>query len=155
MSGDRLPSDDVETSPQTDLDQAGSDGVDGMGVRAGKLLLSRGCKSAEEVLAAFSEATVRPAESLRCLNPECDQWCLWKRDGGRPTLFCRRACRDKYFDTRAVLLVEVERLEAALSQGVTHRTARKLQSELALRRWSLSRYPDLGSSGGQAGAVRD
>jgi hypothetical protein len=96
-------------------------------------------RTVTEAARALSVART-PATTQRCLNPACAQQCHWT-EGGRPSYFCTRACREAYWYERNELVLEIAALQDALAQpGGTYRDRRRVQAEVARRRWVLGRY---------------
>lgn len=66
--------------------------------------------------------------------------CAWPQRG-RPGYFCSSPCRDQYDYERTQLAEDIQALaEAIASPGGTYRDRRKVQAELAKRRWAWQRY---------------
>ncbi len=78
---------------------------------------------------------IQPLEEFLCLNPRCpDAVRLARTPGakGRPQLFCSTKCRRAYDYERAQLLLDHERLQAAVDRpGGTYRQRQVVESALA------------------------
>lgn len=93
------------------------------------------------------------ADTLPCLNPVCPGHgskprdrvqrsgeCTWPAKG-RPSYFCCSACREQYDYGRTQLAEDIAALDEALSvPGGTYRDRRRVETELAKRRWAMQRY---------------
>lgn len=110
-------------------------------------------RSLETLLKAAPEATVSdviamleqalsPPDSYRCLNPTCEESCVWpKRGEGRPKRFCSKRCRQMHDRVRDRLHSEVLELQAVLDQPTaTKRQREELRSAVGKRQWALARY---------------
>lgn len=92
-------------------------------------------------------------DSWPCLNPVCpgrghgasgkpnrSGMCTWP-ERGRPSYFCSSPCREQYEYERAQLTEDLKALDEALSTpGGTYRDRRRVEAELAKRRWAFQRY---------------
>lgn len=93
------------------------------------------------------------ADTWPCLNPACpgrgsepsdrgerSGECTWPAKG-RPSYFCCSACREQYEYERTQLAEDIAALDEALSvPGGTYRDRRRVETELAKRRWAMQRY---------------
>lgn len=115
-------------------------------------------RNVTSAIAALARAS--PASSTQpCLNPACparqpsdareapvasgpgrDGTCAWPKRG-RPGYFCSSACREQYEYERGQLGEDIHALEQALeAPGGTYRERRRVETELAMRRWAMQRY---------------
>ena len=79
-------------------------------------------------------AAVKPLECFLCMNPRCPGAVRITRERakGRPQLFCSSKCRRAYDYERAQLLLDQERLQAAVDRpGGTYRQRQVVESALA------------------------
>lgn len=86
---------------------------------------------------------VKPSEAFRCMNPRCVNVALIQRQKarGRPQLFCSSKCRRAYDYERSQLMLDQERLAAALAHpGGSYRQRQAVQSALATVQRCLSHY---------------
>jgi len=86
---------------------------------------------------------IKPAMEYRCLNPTCENTCLWpgERGLGRPKLYCSKRCRQIHDRVRDRLGREVETLEkVAARPDVTKRQREELRTAIGRRHWALARY---------------
>lgn len=99
-------------------------------------------------------ATTAP-DTWPCLNPACPARnapsdaddrrsrsgvCTWPAKG-RPSYFCSSACREQYEYERGQLSEDIKALEDAIkTPGGTYRDRRRVETELAKRRWAMQRY---------------
>ena len=94
-------------------------------------------------LATVADAIPRAvlsAAKMPCLNPSCLRK-VTRPKAGRLPLFCGRPCREAFDYERAELLADIAVLLQAIERGEgTHAQRRKVQVELANRRWCLQRY---------------
>ena len=93
------------------------------------------------------------SDAWPCLNPTCpgrdahapekstrSGLCVWPARG-RPSYFCSSACREQYEYERAQLTQDIKALDDALAApGGTYRDRRRVETELAKRRWAMQRY---------------
>lgn len=114
--------------------------------------LPPGERSVPGVVERLRTATAAP-ESWPCLNPTCpgrdtdapekstrSGVCVWPARG-RPSYFCSSACREQYEYERAQLTEDIKALDEALAvPGGTYRERRRVETELAKRRWAMQRY---------------
>ena len=83
---------------------------------------------------------VPSATKMPCLNPNCLRK-ITRPKAGRLPLFCGRPCREAFDYERSELLADIAVLLQAIERGEgTHADRRKVQVELANRRWCLQRY---------------
>lgn len=99
-----------------------------------------------------------PAPSVQpCLNPTCphlrperhpsgeatsaeEGYCAWPKKG-RPGYFCSSTCREQYEYERVQLAEDIKALDEAIrAPGGTYRDRRRVETELAKRRWAMQRY---------------
>lgn len=123
--------------------------------------MPEGERSVPNAVAGLESASPAP-NAQACLNPKCparqpeDQrdgegaapppqlaqtgYCTWPRRG-RPGYFCSGLCREQYEYERSQLSLDIRALEEALeTPGGTYRQRRRVESELAMRRWAMQRY---------------
>lgn len=96
---------------------------------------------------------VKPTEAFRCMNPRCEDAALIERQRGRgrPQLFCSSKCRRAYDYERSQLLLDQERLLAALARsGGSSRQRQAVRSALATIERCLSHYAYASSPSSQA-----
>lgn len=100
----------------------------------------------------LANATIA-SDTWPCLNPACpgrsadlsDQparsgVCTWPAKG-RPSYFCSSTCREQYEYERDQLTADIQALDEALAApGGTYRDRRRVETELAKRRWAMQRY---------------
>ena len=99
-------------------------------------------RSPADALELIQEA--RPGAQQPCLHPACTEPCEWTFGRGRPQLFCSRLCRRRHMSARSQVLRDLRAIEEALDWRLCTLAEREqLQSELAIRRWVLARYPAL------------
>jgi hypothetical protein len=66
--------------------------------------------------------------------------CVWPARG-RPSYFCSSACREQYEYERGQLTEDIKALDEALdAPGGTYRDRRRVETELAKRKWAMQRY---------------
>lgn len=95
------------------------------------------------ILASEWPTAVKPLEEFLCMNPRCPDAVriARRRARGRPQLFCRPKCRRAYDYERAQLLLDQERLKAALARsGGTFRQRQVVESALASVQRCLLHY---------------
>lgn len=93
----------------------------------------------------LEDALSTPRE-LPCMNPECPDAgvCRWTASAGRPKRFCSAICQKRFDRMRLRLVDELNVIQEVLSTpGVRQQEEKRLQSEAAVRRWALERYPSL------------
>lgn len=123
--------------------------------------LPEGERSVPNAVAQLKHASPMPTAQA-CLNPRCpardpvgrqgidgasstsnlnrDGSCTWPKRG-RPGYFCSSMCREQYEYERSQLSEDIRALEEALeAPGGTYRERRRVEKELAMRRWAMQRY---------------
>ena len=111
-----------------------------------------GERTVPAALDCLPSATAAP-DTWPCLNPACQGRdpesagpaersgvCTWPARG-RPSYFCSSACREQYEYERAQLAEDIKALEEALdAPDGSYRDRRRVETELAKRRWGMQRY---------------
>lgn len=123
--------------------------------------MPEGERSVPNAVAGLENAS-SASKTQACLNPKCPArqpegqddaegagpppkpaqtgYCTWPKRG-RPGYFCSGLCREQYEYERSQLSLDVRALEEALeTPGGTYRDRRRVESELAMRRWAMQRY---------------